>query len=156
MKSILVGVGIAAVFAILATFVIPTYIRVPEGVEVAALSPDFWPSVVAWCVALLGLGLALQGWRTRRKAAADGVDQPERPDEWLRALAAIAAMIVYYALIPSMGIVAASIPAYIGMAVLMGARRWPVVVAIGVLLPIALYFFFVKVAHIPLPLGVFG
>lgn len=156
-KSILVGIGIAVVFAVIAGIVIPGHIRVPAGVEVAALSPDFWPKVVAWGIVLLGLALAAQAWLALRRSIPVGsVDRPERAEEWLRAGAAISAMVVYYALIPYLGIVAASIPAYIAMASLMGARRWSVVVPIGVLLPVALYFFFVEVARIPLPLGIFG
>lgn len=157
MKTMLVGFAIAAVFAVIALVVIPGYIRVPASIEVAALSPDFWPTVVAWGVVVLAVGLGVQGWLDWRKAApGDDAEAPENPQDWLRAIAAVAAMIVYYALIPYVGIVAASIPAYIAMAALMGARRWGVVLPVSVVLPIALYFFFVKVANIPLPLGVFG
>ena len=65
-------------------------------------------------------------------------------------------MFIYQQSIDSLGIVATSAVAILLMTTLSGYRNWKVIIPVAALLPVGLYYFFLKVAHIPMPLGIFG
>ncbi len=160
--TLVTGVFIALGFAVFALWIIPQQIYVPESVKIAALSPDYWPTLVSWLIAGLGVLLALQGglalWRQSHDPA--GQADPASPStdfrSWLRTGIIIGLMLLYYALVQPLGLVLSSMLALCLMAVLLGERRIRVLVPVAVLVPVGLYYFFVKVASIPLPLGLFG
>ena len=65
-------------------------------------------------------------------------------------------LIVYYGLVLPLGIVISSMLALSGFALIYGERRLKIILPLSVLLPVGLYYFFVKIANIPMPLGLFN
>ncbi|MEX0730791.1 MAG: tripartite tricarboxylate transporter TctB family protein [Aquisalimonadaceae bacterium] len=155
-RDLIIGFGSAMFFAVVLLAVIPYQIRVPSRITVAALSPAFWPTTVAIAGILLGLVIAFRGLANLSEN--DDDDSPaatagER-QEW-RCIAAIALMFGYLALIHLIGIVAASVLAILALACLFSERRLTLLAPVAVILPVGLYYFFTKIAYVPLPLGVF-
>lgn len=164
------GIGVV-LLSILGYFVaIPAGIVVPESVDIRALSPDFWPVIVVFVLGLSGVGLTVQGLAETgliggRKRSKDG-DQIDRrsedtSDEYTfgkAALRVVVFMVILFAIyfaIPFIGMVAATIPAIMFLSWYAGEKRWKIIIPLAVVLPLILYFFFVYVANVPIPNGIF-
>ena len=65
------------------------------------------------------------------------------------------ASIGFYVLIPFLGMVVPGMAVIFGLMVLGGERRWLLAAAVAAGVPLLLYVFFVHVAGIPIPLGIF-
>lgn len=151
--EILVGLGVMGMAAIVLWVLIPGYIRIPRRVPMVALSPAFWPNVIGWAMLICG------GLLTARAATA-----PPPPDiithdlrftrpEVLRVGALAVVLGASYIALPIVGMVWTCMLVYILMVLMTGARRpiWGTIIAI--VLPLALYFFFTKVAGVAIPQG---
>ena len=153
----ILGCTLAIGFALVAVFVIPAYIRVPTS-GISTVSPSFWPTVVSWGLAGLGILLAVPGLLAARAGGEPAGAGPglriDRPGAF-RTLIAFTLMVSFYFLMPVLGIIAAAVPVFLGLAVLLDRKRWRMSLIVAVALPALLYLFFVKVAHVPLPLGLF-
>lgn len=161
-----VGIGLAALaIAALGWFVvIPLGIDMPQQIDISALSPDFWPRIVMVLLALSGVVMAVQGvLESRHEALAT---EPETVDEdeiiehapatlTARVVFALAMLFVFYVAIFQFGIVVSSALIIILFTYMLGQRQWKYILPLAVLLPVILYFFFVYVANIPMPLGMF-
>lgn len=167
----LVVSGVVIVFACLALFVlIPAGIEHPGSIDVLALGPAFWPSVICAFLGLMGLVVGVQALRRTRAARRGSVsgrvdeDAPDAPDaaeaeaagfapvRWLAALALLAG---YYYGLDSLGMVLTSMLA-LGLFMSLGGERRPAVVLVLSLgVPLALFLFFRYVANVFIPLGVF-
>jgi putative tricarboxylic transport membrane protein len=152
-RDLLIGSGTALLFTYILFVVIPGQIQVPGNLPMAAMSPAFWPSVVAWLAIGLGLILAVKALLSIAAAPEPAGSNPPTPI-W-RSMLAIALMFAYYAAIKALGIVLASVLALAALAWLFGERRRGVLLLTALLLPIGLYYFFTKIASIPLPMGAF-
>ncbi len=161
-----IGVGLAAIFiAALGWFVvIPVGIDLPSQIDIGALAPDFWPRIVMVMLGACGLVIAGQGYLDGRHQT--GGDEPEDLDEAeviehspaqmaARVTFALGAMFLFYFAIVEIGIVVASTIIMIVFTYALGQRQWKYILALAVGLPVILYFFFVHVASVPMPLGVF-
>lgn len=162
-KSVLAGVffGVLALAAIF--FLIPTGVRVPGGVKIAALSPDFWPTIIAWAAVFASAALILEA--TLLSSPSDDVDEDfEEQAKYdlatlpaaLRTIVLTAALFVFYFTLSVGGMVAASIVLIAAMMLFFGERKYLLVIILSAFVPIALYIFFRFVANVPIPLGVFG
>ena len=167
-----IGLGVAIVaLALFGLFVaIPLGVDAPENIEVRPLAPDFWPFIVLVFAGLAGVVVALEGFfdRKRRIAALaggaaikPGIDiedkEQERPpaEAALRVAAAIGGLFMLYFALPYTGIVLGTMFLLLFMLRFTGERRWHVILPITILLPLLLYVFFVYVANVPMPLGIF-
>jgi len=163
LKDIFLGGLLAGGFSLVVWVLIPAAVPVPKSIKVAALSPDFWPKIIAVGLAILGLVLIAQGairlvWgraETVRKTEVEAVSTAGRRSVFIRTVGIMFGLLVYYKLVEPLGIVASSILAIMVFALIYNERRWKVLIPVAVLLPIGLYYFFVKVANIPMPLGLF-
>ena len=143
-------------------FLIPTGVTVPESVEVRALSPDFWPYAIAWAVVVSSAFLLLESIFLPAPEATDEEDNEEDAQYKLDTLPATLRMLVlvvglfafYYAL-THLGIVASSIILMPTLMFFFGERNWRVIIPLSLGIPLGLYFFFLYVAGIPMPLGIF-
>ena len=167
-KELYVGAGMV-VLALLGWFVIiPAGIDLPSTVEFRALSPDFWPHVVMVLLAVSGSIVAFQAYLELRdpdavatSQAAEDADSEETLVEFefgqraVRVIAALIGMFAIYFLIPHIGIVVAGMVVILAVTFALGERRLKYTVPLAVLLPSLLYLFFVHVASVPMPLGVF-
>ena len=163
--------GVVIAFACLVLFVlIPSGIDDPGSIDVLALGPAFWPSVISVFLGVMGLVVGVQVLRRSRAVqgasglARDGEGGPDdrgvsdaeasgfSPMRWLGALALLAA---YYAGLDRLGMVLTSM-LVLGLFMILGGERRPaVVILLSVSLPLALFVFFRFVANVFIPLGVF-
>jgi hypothetical protein len=157
----ILGIILVLGFSLVFLAVIPAAVVVPGGIKISATAPDYWPKLVSAAIALLGLAVLAQGILgiKRDPAPSAGKEVTENGQNkkpgFLKTAAAILGLLAYYWLVIPMGIVAASMLALPGFAVIYGERRVKVLVPLALLLPMALYFFFTRVANIPMPLGIF-
>ena len=150
--------GVAIVVLALVTI----YLFIPAGVVPSqgprALSPRFWPTLVAWFLAFAGAvvvaGAFLRATRAEGARDAEAEARDGRAPAILRGLAAVAGMYAFYFLLPHLGMLLASILFVILSSTLLGARNWVAVLSVGIGIPLVLYLFFTRVAATPLPKGV--
>ncbi len=143
------------IFGLLAYFVlIPYGIKVPKNIELVSTSPAFWPSIIAVVVAILGGVLIIP----ERGNAIDDVDVVIGTPWSIRLprLLVVGVLLFgFYFLIDQLGMVVPSMVLIFTLMVYSGYRRWGLMVFLSLLVPIILYVFFVYVANIPIPLGIF-
>ncbi len=146
--------GVTIAFACLALFVlIPLGVEDPGAIDVLALGPAFWPSIIS--VLLLAMGVIICVQAFRRARAGHGPEHEAgpgfAPGRWLTSLALLAGL---YAGLHALGMLLTSVIALVLFMLLGGERRPLVLVAVSLLLPAALYVFFRYVANVVIPLGV--
>jgi len=132
------GVGVAAVTATL-----------PSEGGYAGIGPNFIPAVVAAGIILLGLWLSFEafngGWRQRTEQTEAFV-----PDAFLWVSGGL---FLHMALIGWAGFVIAGTALFVGVARGFGSRRWARNVAVGLVLSLGIYLFFVQLLNVNLPAG---
>jgi putative tricarboxylic transport membrane protein len=132
------GIGVAAVTATL-----------PSEGGYAGIGPNFIPAVVAAGIIALGVWLGAEaftgGWR---KA-------PEHHEVFERNafLWVSAGLFAHMALIGWAGFVIAGTVLFAGVARGFARRSWAATIAIGLVLSLAIYLFFVKLLNVSLPAG---
>lgn len=142
---IFITLGIA-----LLTILVPMGIVEPRKVRFAALSPSYYPRLVAGVLLLLGLAVA---WRSRREGAATPASN-RHPNARGRIACFIALLGAYALLLPWLGFVAAGSLGLLTAFWIADERRLGLILPLALLVPLLLYFFFLKVALIPIPTGV--
>ena len=137
--------------------------RIPAAIDILALGPAFWPSIVSTFMLLMGAVVGAQALRRLRagRAAAetDGEDRRSLATalseyalgRWLGALVLLAA---FYALLEPLGMILASMLAMVALMVLGGERRPALLAILPIGLPFALFLFFRYAANVVIPLGV--
>lgn len=132
------GIGVAAVTATL-----------PSEGGYAGIGPNFIPAVIAVGIILLGVWLAVEaftgGWR---KLPAHEEVFERNPFLWVSA-----GLFAHMALIGGAGFVVAGTVLYACVARGFGRRRWSVTLAVGLVLSLAIFLFFVKLLNVNLPAG---
>lgn len=167
-----IRVGFAVIFlALLSIFVvIPSGVDVPSNVEVRVMAPDFWPLTVSVAAAIAGgfvlIGGILEQQRRRLSAVSsmpdesvptEKADSEYRPfiEGAVRVAGVLGVLLGLYFLIPTIGIVVGCMALLVFLIRFTGETRWMYIVTIALILPVILYAFFVYVANVPMPLGVF-
>lgn len=158
-QDVVVG-GLLVGFALFGQFyLIPIGVNAPARVAVEALAPAFWPSIILWMTLILGGVLLAQGVfeSFRRVSVVEEIDGGYLParEAVFRLGVAVVFLFIYYFLIEAIGMVAASVLAILAFTWFSGERRYAFFVPVAILLPMALYYFFTAIAHVPLPLGYF-
>ncbi len=121
----------------------------------AHIGPNFMPSVVAFGLIVCGLWLLFEtfsgGWRERPS------DIPEeRGDHAFHAPGFVwitLALGAHMALIGSAGFVVAGVVLFAGVAKGFGSTRWVRNIAIGALISVGVFLFFVRLLNVNLPAG---
>jgi putative tricarboxylic transport membrane protein len=163
-RDIWIG-AIAIALAALGEFVvIPLGVTVPSSIKVLALSPDFWPRVIMVLLAGAGAMILFQGLAAGKLLIAPPPVKLEGDNEVahypfktqiIRVTAAFAGLFIFYALSPIIGMVVGCMVLVTLATRILGVTSWVKSLCLAVILPVALYFFFAKVAHVPIPLGLF-
>lgn len=130
---------------------IPQGVVEPKKIKYAALSPSYYPRFVAIALIILGLAVSVRSMLFRGN---NDQGSPAHPNAAVRTLIVFVILAIYAAVIPTLGFIVASILVLIAMLWLAGERRLTYLLPIAFLLPLILYFFFLKVANVPIPLGV--
>ncbi|MEM6759084.1 MAG: tripartite tricarboxylate transporter TctB family protein [Pseudomonadota bacterium] len=157
---------VAALFAALALagifVLIPMGVVSPGSVEQAALSPAFWPKVIAWSTLAASVLLLVESIAAARGAApAPETEEPADQDyaPWVgivRAAALVALLFGYFASLERFGLVVPSMVLIPLIMLMFGERKALTIAIAAVALPLILYGFFRHVAGISIPLGIFG
>lgn len=159
-RNAVTGVLFLLLGLIAVAVLIPNGITVPGSVTITALSPDFWPRIVATCIILASIFLLIETRFTKPQSATDdnGPAVSDYPPGVmvLRTLVLPVALFAFYASLTTFGFVATSIVAIMAMMLFFGERRYLLIGVLGIGTPVLLYLFFRYVAGIPIPLGIFG
>lgn len=113
--------------------------------------PSFFPWVIVVCLLVLSAALLIQGLRMPAAGApaADSTEISRSIYLW-----GFLAFVIYLALLPYLGFIAANIPFFAVLMVLYGERRPVRVVGGSVAISLALFFLFREVFLIRLPAGI--
>ena len=140
-----------AVLGLIVVFVlIPEAVTEPRKVKYAALSPSYYPRLIG--IALIVLGLSVVA-RAVLRPAAEGPVEPSHPRAMQRTAAFFGLLALYGFAVSTSGFILPSIIALLAALLLAGERRIGLIAVISLVLPFGLYFFFLKVASIPIPAG---
>ena len=147
---VVVGLGLLTLFVL-----IPIGIVSPGDVDVLALAPEFWPLIVASLFTLSGIIMAIKPFEEKQ----DDEEEAEEPIPWPERLPRLAIILGvlfgFYFLAPYLGFVIPGIVLIAGLAWFASERRVGMTVLISIIPPVLLYVFFVIIANIPIPLGMF-
>ncbi|MCE8023362.1 tripartite tricarboxylate transporter TctB family protein [Billgrantia aerodenitrificans] len=157
LKEVSIGLLVLALAVFLLIFLIPEGVPQPGRLREGQLSPRFWPLVATSILFLSGLVLTAMAWFEKEQATPSSAAR-EGGDEELPLKNAILGLIVgfillsgYYWVMTRVGMVVASAIGIVLLGYAYGECRWKVLVTVALLLPVALYLFFVYVAGIPIP-----
>ena len=145
MRSLVWAIALVAGACLLYFVVIPVGIENPSY---ATQSPRLFPSAVAVMIGLLALILIVGVF------AGFGGAAPEPISRWFFVMPTCAAL---YALsFDAAGFLLTTALALAGLLLLLGERRWRMVVAAALLVAVGIYVSFVHLLGIPLPAGILG
>jgi hypothetical protein len=154
LRDVWFGFGVAAASAAFMIWVIPAAVVSPTSVEARPLDPRFLPYAISALVGALGALCGLQALLGPGvpKEAGEGFALRRR---WPGRLVALALVLGAYFLLPER---VGMLPVAVGATALLiwleakGNLRRDL--GIALLMPVAVYLFFVSVAQVPLPAGV--
>ncbi len=151
-ESRLTGLGVT-LLGLFALFVlIPFGIVSPSNVDSLALAPEFWPIIIASVFTLMGVILATCPSKKETQEQSTSILPPAR----LARLAVILSVLfAVYFLVPLLGMIVSTALIIFGLSWMAGERRWKLLVILSLSVPMLLTIFFLFVANIPIPLGMF-
>lgn len=167
-RSPLKALPYAVVLAI-AAYLYYVAAHIQYSARAGTLGPDFWPKlvlllVIAACVFEVVKILVLRKSGevggvleelAGESAREHGMEIPAaaaKPHPWLL-LGGIALTAAYVGFIPKLGFFTATIPYVAAFITLGGYRRWGVIALTSVLGTLVMFFFFMKVVYVSLPVG---
>ena len=153
--EIMIGLSVIAMSALTLFWLIPSYVALPQRPPLRALAPSFWPKIVSWTMFLCGVAMTLRAAMTDPPPDAIVDDQSLSSKELLRLAGLALILAVVYFTLPIFGMVWVCMVAFILMVLMTGRKYLLVGIVVGVMLPLALYFFFSKVAGAAIPQGQF-
>ncbi|MEM8976309.1 MAG: tripartite tricarboxylate transporter TctB family protein [Pseudomonadota bacterium] len=158
-KDVLAGLTFVIFGIITLAVLIPVGIQQPPSVQYRALSPSYWPNIVAGAITALGLALLIASVLAERsRDQADGATNHLEPagSVWLavRPLVALAICFALYFGLEPLGFVLTTSIALVALMVLAGEYRPQIVIPVALIVPIALHLFFTKAASVPIPMGI--
>lgn len=147
----LVGLLVFVFSLSLLLYFIPQYVDSPRTVRDVVLSPVFWPTVIAWIMLIIGVGMLIVQYLERGNKVAE--DEHEKQKESCTRLLMFSAFLAgYYLLLPVLGMIWTSSLAFIVFSIFISGTEYrKTAVSVGILLPLALYVFFYHVAGVNIP-----
>jgi putative tricarboxylic transport membrane protein len=150
-KDLMVGLLLALLGLIFLVALIPFGIVEPRKVKYIAMSPSFYPRLVAIALLLFGLAISVRAYF--QGYATSEADPSWRQDAWLRVGLVFIFLTAMALLLGLLGFIISSAIAIATLCYLAGERRPYLIALLAIITPLALYYFFVKVALIPIPAG---
>ena len=159
-KDVLAGLVFFLFGVLTLTVLIPFGIQQPPSVQYRALSPSYWPNIVAGAIVVLGIALMIASIVTER-AKDDQIEGPAGASSlegsiWLvfRPIVALAICFALYFGLEPLGFVLTTAIALVALMVLAGEYRPHIVIPVALIVPMALHLFFTKAASVPIPMGI--
>ena len=152
-KHFFSGVFMLAVGLLLLLFLIPFGIDTPKKIRFAALSPTYYPHIVALILSVIGVAIIFKNRQPLTTKGTDDLDEVH-PNAKMRIGSFFALLTVYSLSLEFFGFVLSGGLALAASLILAGERRAFIIIAISLLLPISLFLFFYKVAYVPVPNGI--
>ncbi|MEG9862223.1 MAG: tripartite tricarboxylate transporter TctB family protein [Parvularculales bacterium] len=162
------GVGIFCLGVLGLLVIVPLGVVVPDGINVRALKPSFWPNIIFTVICLTGIAVAGKSVRRHKKhksanrktgtSRTKGVSKSRDLDfgpAMFRAGVIVCVLLGVYFGIGFLGIPFTGMLSLVFLMIFAGERRLHVVAPIAVIVPVLLYAFFYYVASVPIPLGIF-
>ena len=162
-KDLTLGLTLSFFFCLVYFVLIPMGIEVPHSHDPGQLSPAAYPSWIAMaglCASLLLTANAAWKYLRLRRLAASATKKTAKPataaasGDRLHALCAYGLLFLFYFFIDEVGMVLGGFILYAAFALLCGERNWPRLLLVDCTLIAALYVFFVRIAAVPVPLGI--
>ena len=151
-KHFFSGVFMLAVGLLLLLFLIPFGIDSPKKIRFAALSPTYYPQIVAVILSVIGVAIIFKNRQPFITKETDELDEVH-PNAKLRIGGFLGLLAVYSFSLEFLGFVLSGVLALAASLILAGERRAFIIIAMSLLLPISLFLFFYKVAYVPVPNG---
>jgi len=145
------GLIMMALALLLMLVLIPVGVVEPKKVKFAALSPSYYPRFVTYVLLALGIVVTARSLLFGETATESS---DIRPDASRRYFWVFGILALYAATITWLGFIITSVLALLATFWLAGERRLYLIVPIALMLPVGLYFFFLKIASVPIPLGI--
>lgn len=142
------------IFAVLLAFVIiPASVRVPAAVTHLPLSPRFFPYVLSAMIFAFAFAFLIMTY-----IGPPPLPEDAAPVEWRRRwplrLGALALVLVAYVQLPEkLGMLPIAIVSMVALLLVGGERRIWVLIGVGGIVPIAVYFLFTEAFQVPMPAG---
>ena len=151
-RELLAALSFIAISLLILFVAIPLGVQEPKKVKFVALSPSYYPRLVCYCLLLFGLVLLVKRLLATKISALQGESSTQLKPKMLLALSAV--LFFYYITLPWLGFVLSSSIVLLVLLLLAGDRNIVALLIIPLLLPISVYWFFTKVANIPIPAGI--
>ena len=155
-RDLLAACSFIAISLLILFVAIPLGVQEPKKVKFVALSPSYYPRLVCYCLFLFGLLLLIKKGLATKKTASQPASQNEESTQLKPQMLLVLGGILffYYITLPVLGFVLSSTLVLFVLLLLAGDRNIPALLIIPLLLPITVYWFFTKVANIPIPAGI--
>lgn len=161
--DLVAGVSLSVLFLTFILFINEISVEVPltahESASSNAITPRSFPDAVCWCLLFFSVGLSVSSWRrVRADAAAEPGFAPDSASfDWLALctkMASVGTLLFLFFVTDWLGILAGGLLFYLLFAFFTGERKPLRALAGAVLTTAILYYLFVKLASVPLPLGI--
>jgi putative tricarboxylic transport membrane protein len=149
-KDFYLGLILLAFALILLLWLTPTYVSGPLVQSHLKLRPNTFPNLIAYVLAFLAILLIYNSPRSSK----DGTRIEDKRFSWFIIFCLII-LFAYYLGVQVIGMLPASIVIMFVLMRLYGLKSWVLSIIIAVILPCILFFFFEKVAQVPIPRGIF-
>ncbi len=156
--SVWTGAAIAAFGLIGLLILIPTGVVMPASMQPGSISPAFWPKITCWILVVMGVLAALEGvWKS------SAIEElPVQEGEGINgsqlsrigsALFAFGIMFAAWTLVDLLGLPLTTSLLSVTLGLMFGERRLVRLLAVSILVPVAVFYFFTAVAGVPIPTG---
>ena len=135
-KHFFSGVFMLAVGLLLLLFLIPLGIDTPKKIRFAALSPTYYPQIVAVILSVIGAAIIVKNRRPLTTKGTDDADEVH-PNAKMRIGSFLLLLAVYSLSLELLGFVLSGVLALVASLILAGERRALIIIAISLLLPIS-------------------
>src|SRR5690606_17235126 len=130
-------------------------LRIRISPSYSHIGPRFFPFLVSTGLGACGVGLLAQGLRQLKSGAAPAEGEAaEPPINWVSVSLTAAAVVFYILLLERAGFIAASTVLFSLVAAAFGARRYGLVVLIGLIPSFSVYWVITKSLGLCLPAGI--
>ena len=134
---------------LLILLLIPRGVVEPGNVELAILSPSYYPKIVSYILILIGLGIFIKNFPNGFFEESEKIEKKYL----FRILIIFITILTIVFFLPTFGIPLTSGIALLFLLMLGGERKPIIIFLVSTLVPLLIYLFFTKVAQIPIPNG---